>query len=172
MSLFSCAPKSLCILRLSAIGDVCNTIAVIQGIQQHWPQTKITWITGKIEAQLLQAVENIEVIVFDKNKGIQAYLALWKSLKGREFDALLHMQYAIRASVATLGIKSKYKLGFDKKRSQDFQTLFTNHKVKSPESMHVLDGLMAFSSKLGVPSIKLLGHWPTRLLTVIGQKNS
>ncbi len=65
------------------------------------------------------------------------------------------MQYAIRASVATLGIKAKYKLGFSSDRSQDFQTLFTNVKVPSPSSLHVADGLMAFAHKIGVPQSEL-----------------
>jgi len=155
MPLFESAPKSLCILRLSAIGDVCNTIATVQAIQAHWPQTKITWITGKLEAQLLAAIEGVEVLIFDKKAGIEGYKALWKQLKGREFDALLHMQYALRASFATFGIKAKYKLGFSADRSQDFQTLFTNVKVPSPASLHVADGLMAFAHQIGVPQSKL-----------------
>ncbi|AYO21228.1 lipopolysaccharide heptosyltransferase family protein [Vibrio owensii] len=153
--MFTSAPSSLCILRLSAIGDVCNTIATVQAIQKQWPETHITWITGKLEAQLLQAIDDVEVIVFDKKAGLDGYKSLWKQLKGREFDALLHMQYAIRASVATLGVKAKYKLGFSSDRSQDFQTLFTNVKVPSPSSLHVADGLMAFANQIGVPQSEL-----------------
>lgn len=150
MALFSTPPKSLCILRLSAIGDVCNTIAAVQAIQSQWPETKITWVTGKLEAQLLQAITGIRVVVFDKKAGWQGYKALWKTLDGEHFDALLHMQYAFRASIATLGIKARYKLGFDAKRSQDFQGLFTNVKVPSPAKTHVLDGLLAFNETLGL----------------------
>ncbi|WMN87479.1 glycosyltransferase family 9 protein [Vibrio parahaemolyticus] len=153
--MFTSAPSSLCILRLSAIGDVCNTIATVQAIQKQWPSTQITWITGKLESQLLAAIDGVEVIVFDKKAGLEGYKALWKQLKGREFDALLHMQYAIRASVATLGIKAKYRLGFSSDRSQDFQTLFTNVKVPSPQSLHVADGLMAFAHQIGVPNTEL-----------------
>ncbi|WP_165312549.1 glycosyltransferase family 9 protein [Vibrio ziniensis] len=150
MALFSSAPNSICILRLSAIGDVCNTVAAVQAIQRAWPSTSITWITGKLEAKLIEDLPGIEVIVFDKNLGIKAYRQLWKQLKGQRFDALLHMQYALRASIATLGIKAKFKLGFDAERSQDFQTLFTNVKVPSPQETHVLDGLLAFGKTLGV----------------------
>lgn len=154
MALFSSAPKSLCILRLSAIGDVCNTIAAVQAIQKQWPTTQITWVTGKLEAQLIKDLKGIDVIVFDKKQGWKGYTQLWKELKGQKFDALLHMQYAFRASIATLGIKAKYKLGFDTARSQDFQTLFTNVKVPSPKETHVLDGLLAFVKCLGVKDIK------------------
>ncbi|RSD32034.1 glycosyltransferase family 9 protein [Vibrio pectenicida] len=150
MSLFSSPPDSLCILRLSAIGDVCNTVAAVQAIQHQWPQTKIVWVTGKLEAKLLEGISGIEIIVFDKKEGWQGYKKLWRALKGRKFDALLHMQYAFRASLATLGIKATYKLGFDKRRSQDLQTWFTNVKVPSPDSMHVLDGLLAFGHTLGI----------------------
>ncbi|MDG3086912.1 glycosyltransferase family 9 protein [Vibrio hannami] len=153
MPLFSSAPDSLCILRLSAIGDVCNTVAAVQSIQRQWPTTQITWITGKLEAQLINDLNGIEVIVFDKKQGWEGYKSLWKTLKGRKFDALLHMQYAFRASIATLGIKAKYKLGFDSVRSQDFQTLFTNVKVPSPSETHVLDGLLAFCETLGIKDI-------------------
>ncbi|NGN99182.1 glycosyltransferase family 9 protein [Grimontia sp. S25] len=148
--MFSDAPKSICILRLSAIGDVCNAIAAVQAIQSYWPETQITWITGKLEAQLLDSVKGIRVIVFDKKSGFNAYTSVWKQLEEETFDALLHMQYAIRASVVSLGIKATYTLGFSADRSQDFQTLFTNVKVPSPKSNHVADGFMAFAYKLGV----------------------
>ena len=110
MPLFSTAPKSICLLRLSAIGDVCHAVAMVQAIQKQWPSTKITWIMGKIEAQLLYDLPDIEVIVFDKKTGFSGMRAIWKQLADRHFDALLHMQLALRASVLTIGIKAKYKL--------------------------------------------------------------
>ncbi|ASA55942.1 glycosyltransferase family 9 protein [Vibrio gazogenes] len=153
MALFDSAPRSICILRLSAIGDVCNAVAAVQAIQHQWPETKITWITGRLEAQLLAGLDNINLIVFDKKQGWQAYRQLWTTLKGERFDALLHMQYAFRASIATLGIKATYKLGFDATRSQDCQTWFTNLHVPSPDKPHVLDGLLAFAQYMGIRDI-------------------
>jgi len=154
MPLFDSSPKSICILRLSAIGDVCNAIAVVQAIQRQWPETNITWITGKLEAQLIRELKNINVIVFDKQQGWRAYTQLWHQIKGHHFDALLHMQYAFRASMVTLGIHATYKLGFDSQRSQDCQTWFTNQKVLSPTKFHVLDGMLAFAKHLGIKDIK------------------
>ena len=40
-------PKSLCILRLSAVGDVCHALAVVQHIQRHWPQNEINVDCGE-----------------------------------------------------------------------------------------------------------------------------
>lgn len=153
MALFSSAPASLCLLRLSAIGDCCHAIALVQAIQRQWPSTKITWVTGKVEAKLLALLPNVEIIVFDKSAGMAAYTGLWRQLKGREFDALLHMQAALRASIASLGIRAKHRLGFDKQRAKDGQWLFTNYKV-SATAEHVADGFMAFGQALGVTQAK------------------
>lgn len=157
MALFSSAPASICILRLSAIGDVCNASAMVQAIQRQWPTTEITWIMGKAEAHLLSDLPGVRVIAFDKKKGFKGYLELWRQLKGERFDALLHMQTALRASIASLGIRAKYRLGFDKTRSSDLQHLFINCPVPSPESPHVLDGFMQFAKTLGVTD--LTPHW-------------
>ena len=94
MPLFTQAPDSLCIVRLSAIGDCVHTVAVVQAIQRQWPQTRITWIMGKVEAMLLGDLPSIEVIPFDKKLGWRGYRQVWRQLQGRRFDALLHMQSA------------------------------------------------------------------------------
>ncbi len=155
MALFTSAPNALCILRLSAIGDVCNAIAAVQAIEKQWPTTKITWIAGKAEAALLTPLlPNVQVISFDKKQGVKGVLTIWKTLKSMRFDALLHMQTAIRASFLSLGIKAKYRLGFDKERVSDLQQFFTNIKVPSPSSAHVLDGFMAFTHTLGVSPVE------------------
>ena len=150
MALFTTAPKSICILRLSAIGDVCHALAVIQAIQKQWPSTKITWIMGKIEAQLLQDLPGVTIIVFDKSTGFAGMKAIWKQLASQKFDALLHMQLALRASVLTLGIKAKYKIGFNRRRAKEAQWLFTNKKIKDVSSTHVLDSFFEFAYFLGI----------------------
>ena len=128
MALFSTPPRSICILRLSAIGDVCHAIAVVQAIQRQWPTTEITWVVGKVEAQLVNALPNIKVISFDKKAGWQGIKQVWQQLKSQRFDALLDMQVALRASVLSLGIKAKYRVGFSKNRTKEGQWLVTDRK--------------------------------------------
>ncbi|HAS6027577.1 ADP-heptose--LPS heptosyltransferase I [Vibrio vulnificus] len=157
MPLFEQAPNSVCFLRLSAIGDVCHAVAAVQALQRHWPSTKVTWVIGKVEAQLLQGLEGVELIVFDKKQGLDGMKAVWRQLKGRRFDALVHMQLALRASLVTLGIKATYKVGFNFKRAKEGQWLFTNRKISDTESAHVLDSFYSFIEYLGVP--RTPPHW-------------
>ena len=122
MSLFaSRPPQSLCILRLSAIGDVTHMVPVVRTLQSIWPKTKITWIIGKLESELVMDIPGIEFIIFDKKQGWGAYKTLKKNLHNRQFDLLLNMQSSLRASLASTKINAPIKLGFDRERAKDYQ---------------------------------------------------
>ena len=144
------APESLCVIRLSAVGDVCHTLPVVRTLQAAWPKTRITWIIGKLEASLVGDIPGIEFIIFDKSKGLGAQVALRRALKGRRFNLLLHMQMSLRASIASLAVKAPIRLGFDKERAHDFQWLFTNKRIWHKPRQHVMDSLFGFSEALGV----------------------
>ena len=150
----SSAPDSVCMLRLSAIGDITHALPVLRTLQHHWPETKITWIIGKNEHALVSEIEGVEFITFDKSLGLGAYHDVRNKLAGRSFDVLLHMQLSLRASIASMLIKSKIKLGFDRERAKDMQWLFTNEKI-FPRStrQHVVDSFLEFPTRLGLEPI-------------------
>ncbi|MDH5659492.1 MAG: ADP-heptose--LPS heptosyltransferase I, partial [Gammaproteobacteria bacterium] len=147
---FTFPPKHICILRLSAIGDICHTLPIIRTIQAHWPDTKITWIIGKTEYELIKGIDNIDFIIFNKKFDIKEYFRTRSKLKNINFDVLLHMQMSLRASLISLMIKAKIKIGFDRKRAKDGQWLFTNKKIKALSKQHVMDSLFGFSQTLGI----------------------
>ena len=59
-------PRSVCILRLSAIGDTCHVVPIVRTLQHAWPATQLTWIIGKSEARLMSLIEGVEFITVDK----------------------------------------------------------------------------------------------------------
>lgn len=142
-------PRSLCVLRLSAIGDVCHTLPVVRTLQDHWPETHITWIVGKLEHSLLTGIDGIEFLPYDKRGGYGEWRHLQQQLSNRPFDTLLHMQVALRASVLSLAVQADVRLGFDKARARDWQWLFTNRRIAPQEREHVMDGLFGFATALG-----------------------
>ncbi len=142
-------PETLCLLRLSALGDITHVLPTLRTLQKHWPETKITWVIGKTEYQLVKAIDNVHFIVFDKSAGLSAYRELNRQIKQQlgkaRFDVLLHMQLSIRASVASLAIPAKIKLGFDRARAKDMQSLFCNRQIEPASSrQHVLDSFLEF----------------------------
>lgn len=143
-------PTSLCILRMSAVGDICHTLPIVRTLQQVWPDTKLTWIIGKLEYSLVGDIPGIEFIIFDKAKGFEAYRELLKQMKGRHFDVLLHMQMSFRASLASMLVPAKIRIGFDKQRANDLQWLFTNARIAYKTKQHVVDSFFGFLEALGI----------------------
>src|SRR3984957_12636713 len=143
--------QRVCLLRLSAIGDTCHALAALRAIQAAWPQTKITWIIGKLEAKLMTAlVPEIEFITFDKNAMLREQWRLRRTLRGRRFDLLLDMQLSFRASLVSSLIDAPIKLGFDRPRARELQWLFTNARIAPAVKEHVLDSFMGFVRACGI----------------------
>jgi heptosyltransferase I len=144
-------PESICVVRLSHIGDTCHALAVVRAIQDTWPETELTWIIGKTEAGLMADIPGIEFIIFDKSKGRGAYRELRESLGGRHFDVALCMHASMRVNRIYRMIDTPVRLGFDRARARDFQWLFTNQRIDAAEKQHVLDGMLSFARHIGVP---------------------
>ncbi|MBA3563962.1 MAG: glycosyltransferase family 9 protein [Gammaproteobacteria bacterium] len=143
-------PASVCIIRLSAIGDVCHTLPVVRTLQAAWPQTRFTWIIGKTEASLLAGMPDVELVVLDKARGLPGLLELRRMLARRRFDLLLHMHASMRANLASLCVQAGARLGFDRARASDLQWLFTNERIAARTHEHVMDGLFGFADAVGV----------------------
>ncbi|HEX2790868.1 MAG TPA: glycosyltransferase family 9 protein [Steroidobacteraceae bacterium] len=143
-------PKSLCILRLSAIGDTCHVVPIVRTLQRVWPTTQLTWVIGRVEARLMSLLPGVEFITIDKRAGLAAARALHARLRGRRFDLLLHMQLSLRASLVSALIASSIRLGFDRARARELQWLFTNARIAARSRQHVLDSLLGFLDALGI----------------------
>jgi len=143
-------PKRVCILRLSAIGDTCHVVPIIRTLQHVWPTTQLTWIIGKTEARLMKLVAGVELITVDKRSGLSGFRDLREQLRGRQFDVLLHMQLALRASGMAQMVKAPIKVGFDRARARELQWLVTNTQVPARTREHVLDSFFGFLIALGI----------------------
>ena len=153
-------PRSLCVLRLSSLGDCCHVVPVLRALQRAWPATRLTWVIGRAEARLLGLLPGVEFITVDKGAGLSAAGALRRALHARRFEVLLHMQLSMRASLVSLCIGSRVRLGFDRARARELQWLFTNARIEPHTHEHVLDGFLGFLAALGIEDRRLEWNLP------------
>lgn len=156
-------PNSLCVLRLSALGDCINAFGLIGGLKRTYPQLKLTWVLDQRFASLFcdeQGHDLVPMLRVDfKNQGLSAAWQLKKRLKELQkedestycFDTLLNMQTSIKSSLCSLMIKAPHKYGYDDERSREGQKFFVNHQISSPDNPHVMAGFMAFAEACGLP---------------------
>ncbi len=143
------APESLCVIRLSAIGDCCHTLPVIRTFQSYWPNTRITWIIGRTEHALLEGIDGVEFIIYDKSNPRSSRREIRRRLKGRRFPVLLHMHPSMRANLVSLLVKADLRLGLGG-RTNDYQWLFTNARTTPKDRVHVMDRFFGFPEYFGL----------------------
>lgn len=153
------SPSSICILRLSALGDATHAVPLVRTLQRHRPGLAITWIIGKAEAAMLKGLEGVEFVVFDKRSGWAGLQQLRAALAGRRFDALLQMQLALRANLLSTLVRAERRIGFDAARSKEGHALVINERI-APGGHHVLDAFGQFAEALGCPQDRVEWRLP------------
>ncbi len=153
-------PRSICLLRLSALGDVTHVVPLLRTLQRAWPQTALTWVIGKGEHRLLEGLPGVEFIEYAKSTGLAGMWALRRQLAGCRFDALLQMQVAARANLLSALIPAQRRIGYDRARSKDLHGLFVNERIADRPGLHVLDAIGSFCEPLGLAQNEVAWNLP------------
>lgn len=154
------SPESICIVRLSALGDVTHAVPVLRAIQQHWPQTRVTWICATMEHKLLAGLDGVRFIVVDKNAGWMGYLKLRRELAGEKFDVMLQMQTSARANFTGACVRARIKLGWDRYRARDFHRFFMTHTIPETRQEHQVQGHLSFARTIGLDAQEPVWDFP------------
>ena len=143
------APRSICLLRLSALGDVTHVLPLLHTLRSAWPEVAITWVIGKGEHRLLAGLPGVRFVEYDKQSGIAGMRALRRDL-GQRFDVLLQLQVSARANLLSAFIPAGRRIGYDRSRSKDGHGLFINERIADRPGIHVLDAIGSFAEPLGL----------------------
>ena len=154
------ATPSFCLLRLSALGDVTHVVPLVRTLRAGFPDASLHWVIGKGERRLLEGLEGVQFIEYDKRTGLAGMRALRRELRGMRFDALLQMQVAARANLLSAFIPARRRIGYDRARSKDGHGLFINERIPDRPGIHVLDALGSFCEPLGLEQTRVEWNLP------------
>ena len=152
---------SLCLLRLSALGDVTHVVPLVRTLQRAWPDAPpLHWIIDPAGMRLLDGLEGVAFHVYDKRSGVAGMRALRRSLPPGGFDVLLQMQVAARANLLSAFIPARRRIGYDRSRSKDLHGLFINERIPDRPGIHVLDAIGSFCEPLGLVQDEVAWNLP------------
>jgi len=149
------APRSLCLVRLSALGDVVMVLPLVRWLRRCWPETSLTWICGRGAMPVLEsaALTGVELVPIDKPRGLGDYWRLRRTFADRNFDAVLALQASWRANFIYPCLNARRKIGYGPDRAKDGHRWFVGECLP-PAKPHLVDGFLQFAEALGLP-------WPT-----------
>ena len=141
--------NKILIVRLSAIGDVINTLPALQVLRTNFPKSFIAWVVEDRSRDLLIDHPQLDkVFVFERKKwrpGIRS-LKSWRrfsrtlkevrsfvrQIKNEKFDLALDFQGNFKSGLTTYLSGARERVGFDKQTSKEANHLFLTQKIKLP----------------------------------------
>ena len=155
------SPASICILRLSALGDVTHVLPLIHTIQQALPRTPLEWIIDPLGYKLVEGLAGVDFYVYAKNSGFQGMYRLGRQLaKQSRQRTVLHLQLALRANLLSSCIPAQRRIGYPWSQSKDLHHFFINEQIPSRSRRHVLDTFGSFCEPLGLRQQQVCWNLP------------
>lgn len=158
-------PTTICLVRMSAIGDVVHTVPLAAALKKRWPNARLTWVAQPLPGRILEGSPVVEEILpFRRHEGLRAlpeYRDFRRKVTDRRFDLTIVPQVAFKAGLLARLIPGPIRLGFDRRRATDLQWAFTTHRLPPGPRRHVVDESLEFASVLGCDPEPV--EWPLRL---------
>jgi len=136
----------IAIVRLSAIGDIVQSMIVLQFIKKKFPDTSIDWFVDNQFAALLDdciEIDNVIKLDIKKIKQNKSLILLFKTLRKlqtlEKYDCVFDLQGLIKSAVITRFIPARDRIGFDKNSTRErFASYFYSKKYQFPYHENVV----------------------------------
>ncbi|MFP4055668.1 MAG: glycosyltransferase family 9 protein [Candidatus Brocadiia bacterium] len=150
------------IVRLSAIGDVVNTLPALAALRRQRPDAHVAWVCERAAAGLLEGHPQLDNLVVVDRKAWTASLAglarmpraLWafaRTLRSLRLDATVDFQGNLRSGIATFLTRAPLRAGFAVPDAREFSHLLTNRHVGLPPGpLHRVERGLHLLTALGV----------------------
>jgi len=156
----------IAIVRLSALGDIIQSMIVLQFIKKRFPDSSIDWFVDSQFANLLDGCPDIDNIIslnikeIKKKKSIsQLFKTLRKLRRIKKYDQVFDLQGLIKSAIITRFIPAEERIGFDRKSVREkLATYFYSKKYYFPYHQNVIErytGLIASSLKIEINSLDI-----------------
>ncbi len=166
----SCGPipevKRICLIRPSALGDVCRTVPILATLKQAYPAASIDWVVQDSFVPAIIAHPGLaEAIPFPRqrfgaathNPRAMLELIRWlNALRKRSYDIVYDCQGLARSGFFTWCTRAPRRIGF--RDAREFGALGYTHRLQVESELHTVDrmlGLLAADGLKPVPAMQL-----------------
>jgi heptosyltransferase-1 len=146
------SPRSIVVVKLSAIGDVLHGVPAAVALKQAFPAAAIGWAVEGRAADVLAghpAVDHLFRLPRGWLKSPRAVLALRRQLRAFRADVAVDMQGLLKSGVATWLSGAPLRIGPAKPVSREHAWLAYTHSVR-PTAAHVVERNCQLLEPLGV----------------------
>ena len=145
----------IAIVRLSALGDIIQTMIVVQFIKKKYPQSTIDWVVDKKFSELVKLnnlIDNVIEVRLSEIKSSKNLFYLIKSLselrKISKYDFVIDTQGLLKSAIISKLIPSVNTIGFDRKSAREsLASFFYSRSFNIPYETNVIERYCLLISK-------------------------
>jgi heptosyltransferase I len=147
------SPRIL-IVRLSAIGDVIQTMPVACALRERFPQAFLAWAVQERAGGLLRGHEALDELILLPRGWLKSPRGVWqlrRRLHDMQFDVAIDVQSLTKSAVLAWLSGAKRRIGFGNPGGRELSKWFNNERV-DPKTTHVVDRYLELLRPLGIAS--------------------
>ncbi len=159
-------PRRILIVRLSAIGDVINTLPAFAALRAGFPEARIGWAVEDRAAGLLETVPGLDRLHrfprgewsrrWKDRRALGAlpgdFLAYARELRRERYDTVVDFQGNAKSALHVLLSGAPARWGFGPGHSREGSWLLLNHRLSPDgEAVNRVDKNLALAAALGAP---------------------
>jgi heptosyltransferase-1 len=164
---------NILIVKLSALGDVVQTIPAFEALRSHYPAAHISWLVEEGVAELLEYYPGLDEVYVCQRKSWLKKLRqpeLWpvvsldiikfsRRLRSRYYDLIIDFQGLLKSAIWVGLARGGRKIGFDGTREGSWRFLNERLPPYDPDR-HALNRYLDVARYLGAEVEEVLIHDP------------
>ncbi len=121
--------ENIGLVKLGAIGDVVNSLPLVNRMRDGYPGARITWVIGPLAHALVAGHPAVdEFLVFHADRP-GTWPGFVRALRARRFDLVLDLQRLFKSGLIARLSGAPLRVGFDRARCKEHSHLFTNRHL-------------------------------------------
>jgi lipopolysaccharide heptosyltransferase I len=161
-------------IKLSAIGDVVQTLPALEAIKRTYPDSNITWVVEEAAADILGGHPLISRLLVSRRKswtrmlrnpltffqGLGCIVRFFSELRSTRYDIAIDFQGLFKSGILIGLARAQRKIGFD--RTRELSYLFLNERLPPYDiEKHALERYLDVARYLGAKD-----PWPACTLPI------
>jgi heptosyltransferase-1 len=149
-------------IKLSAIGDVVQTLPALEAIKKLYPESEITWIVEEAAADILNGHPLVDRLLVSRRKtwtgmlknpltftqGLGGIIRFFSELRDTPYDIAIDFQGLFKSGLLIGLARATRKIGFD--RTRELSYLFLNERLPAYDiEKHALERYLDAARYLG-----------------------
>jgi 3-deoxy-D-manno-octulosonic-acid transferase/heptosyltransferase-1 len=169
------SPRSILIIKLSAIGDVVHTLPFLEVLRKNFPATRLDWVVEEESSQIIDGHKGIDSVIISRRKSWQKRLLkgpersaafkeivhFLKELRSNDYDLVIDLQGLFKSAILTGLSRGKRKIGPNWGR-EGSQIFLTERPLIVDADKHAVDKYLKMAEYLGCEKDSWKGHIPIR----------